>query len=180
MAKCRFDKGAKDLISDWLRGWPLFLPALGWALYELFKRRQTPFQEPCRYFVKAYTTEPYSRLSTRFYNNSGFTEARFGYYDDGSRIYTQNADSIVSSELGYVTRDGVVVYSTEPDDPSFIEDVESLRFLPYVSGIPIEWATPAPPVYKSVFKRRFILSNLCKIALLFLYRLYTVFLCTLD
>ena len=110
-------------------------------IVNLFKTLTKTVYEDCKNFTKVFTSGPYIETGNTIYSNSGFTSYNTGYFCDGGYFYTQSSSSVSVKEISYVTKDGVINYSSTPDNPVPLTFTPNIFLLPYISGVPIAYSS---------------------------------------
>lgn len=121
---------------------------LVWLSLKLFKQKTVTLTEACRVFLGEYTTTPYIELGSSLNRRIDLTPNNSGYFCDGAYFYTQpTIAGITVKELSstpncLVGEDPIKLQFAEsliPDDPTFVISIPKLLFLPYTSGMPVEY-----------------------------------------
>lgn len=128
--------------AGWIIAGVLIAAAMVLLLLSIFGTNTSTIEENCKMFDKVYTNNEYLENGNTIYTNSGMTvNGITGFYTDGGYFYTTTNGTVSSKEVSYTNINGARVYSFTPDNPTFLQSIQSFWFLPYVSGIPVAWTT---------------------------------------
>ncbi len=131
------------------------------VLYALFKTTTIYYEEQCKEFILVFTDSAYIELSELIYGRPNSTQRQDGYYivDGAYYYYTNPTTGVVQQKAkSFTSRNGVRVYSILPDQPVKVTEIPKLFFLPYTSGVPIEFLSP-PTTFQSNALTTTILPN---------------------
>jgi hypothetical protein len=141
-----FTSAASGIPPLMIIGLVILVVVIVWAL---FSKKREVFQEPCLQFLIEYTTTPYIELGSALSRTPNLLSINNGYFCDGAYFYTQSGGVITVKELSSTEallsedQNGGVVLgympSLAPDDPTTVTQFDKLIFLPYTSGIPIDY-----------------------------------------
>jgi len=135
---------------------------LGIVLYALFKTTTIYYEEQCKEFILVFTDSPYIELSELIYGRPNNTQRQDGYYivDGAYYYYTSPTTGVVQQKAkSFTSRNGVRVYSILPDQPVKVTEIPKLFFLPYTSGLPVDFLTIPATTYQSAAVSTTILPN---------------------